>query len=167
MNEATFTAYVTHARKFSTEAVYETARQDVTTWARQAKPRPADLAWMTPDAREQVFTEREAYRRQLEEAQDWLLRLRVELDTIEANRKRGHYTVGNKRRRSPEETVAAARLLLDEGLVELAVANRLGVSKKRLRQLVRDHAKPGAQTRMVTRQNGARNENLRETLVAA
>jgi hypothetical protein len=167
MDDAAFNAYVVHARKFGTELVFETAKHDVTRWARSAKPRPVDLAWMTPDAREQVFARREVYRQQLEDAYQWLLRLRVELDAIEATRKRGRYTVGKKRRRSPQETATAARLLLDEGLVEIAVANRLGITKKRLRQLVQDHAKTGLQTRMVARQNGARNENTRETLTLA
>lgn len=54
--------------------------------------------------------------------------LRVELDAIERGRKAGRYTVGSRRRRSPEETVQAVRLLRDRGLVVGAIAVKLDVS---------------------------------------
>jgi hypothetical protein len=86
--------------------------------------------------------------------------LRVELDRIEAARKNGHYTVGKRRRRSPEETRTLILALRAEGLVDQAIATRLGIGVARVRRLVRDHPKTALQTRMVERQKWSRNRNL-------
>jgi hypothetical protein len=85
--------------------------------------------------------------------------LRVELDRIEAACKNGRYTVGKRRRRGPDETREMIIALRARGLVDRAIATKLGISYERVRKLGRDLPKPGSQTRMVERQKSARNES--------
>jgi hypothetical protein len=66
-----------------------------------------------------------------------LARLRIELDSLELGRKVGRYTVGKRRRRSAEETKAAVQALSVDGLVPLAIAGKLGISKKRVMEYLR------------------------------
>jgi hypothetical protein len=77
-----------------------------------------------------------------------LARLRLELDAIEADRKRGRFTVGARRRRSSDETATAVLMLRDEGLVVAAIADKLGVTDR----YVKRHLKEAG-----TRQNGSAN----------
>lgn len=73
-------------------------------------------------------------------------RLRIECDQVEANRKTrsGRFTVGTRRRRSPDETVAAIRLLTAERLVAGAIAERLGVTVAHVRRVQRGTPENGA-----------------------
>jgi hypothetical protein len=66
-----------------------------------------------------------------------LARLRIELDALEAGRKAGRFTVGKRRRRSAEETRAAVEALSVDGLVPLAIAGKLGISKRRVMAYLR------------------------------
>ena len=63
------------------------------------------------------------------------VRLRIELDAIEAARRNGRFTVGNRRRRDRRETWAMVEALRADGLVDQAVANKLGITLKWLREL--------------------------------
>jgi hypothetical protein len=71
-----------------------------------------------------------------------LARLRVELDAIEAGRKRGRFTVGSRRRRTPEETAEAVRMLRDEGLVIAAIADKLGISDRHVKRCLNGSERP-------------------------
>jgi hypothetical protein len=64
-------------------------------------------------------------------------RLRIELDAIEAGRKSGGFTVGKRRRRSKQETIAAVLALSEDGLVRSAIPDRLGLSDSRVKQYLR------------------------------
>jgi hypothetical protein len=59
-----------------------------------------------------------------------LRRLRIELDTIEAGRRTGRYSVGRRRRRTRAETQVAIELLLADGLTRREVAAKLGLSDR-------------------------------------
>jgi hypothetical protein len=65
---------------------------------------------------------------------DELLRLRVELDAIEAAKRNGRRA--RRRRRSRAEQVEAAGLLAAEGLGPEAIAGKLGVGVQHARKLV-------------------------------
>lgn len=72
-------------------------------------------------------------------------RLRVELDELERERRRGRFTVGRRRRRSEAESARYARALAEElaeqGLGRLAlehrIADKLGVSDAYARRLLK------------------------------
>ena len=67
-----------------------------------------------------------------------LARLRVELDALERNRRSpSGYSIGKPRRRSASETATAVVQLSVEGLVVSAIADRLGISDKRVKALLR------------------------------
>lgn len=68
-----------------------------------------------------------------------LARLRIELDAIDGKPRQVHgFTVkAKRRRRSSEETKAAAEALSVEGLVPAAIASKLGIGEKRTRELLR------------------------------
>lgn len=66
-----------------------------------------------------------------------LERLRVELDSIEAGRKSGGFTVGKRRRRSEEETRQAVLSLSVEGMVVPAIADKMGLSDATVRRHLR------------------------------
>jgi hypothetical protein len=93
-------SYARHAQRFGVDCVYETAVRE---WLPRV-PGPVDLTWCSPAERERVFREREAAAAERDVALAELMLLRLELDAIEAVRKNGRYTVGKRRRRSPEET---------------------------------------------------------------
>jgi DNA invertase Pin-like site-specific DNA recombinase len=64
-----------------------------------------------------------------------LLRLRVELDAIDAG-KRGRFgtVIGKRRKRTSDETRDAVLLLSEEGLVRGAIADKLGISERTVRR---------------------------------
>jgi hypothetical protein len=70
-------------------------------------------------------------------------RLQVELDAL-ANRKRrrGRFASGKRRRRSTAETVAAVRQLRADGLVTSAIAEKLGLSDRYVRDCLRGSRTP-------------------------
>jgi hypothetical protein len=125
--------FIRHAERFGAECVYETARELLI-------PAPVDLTWLTPAEREQVLDGRTGFAE--------LTQLRAELDKIERERKRGRYTVGKRRRRSHAETYSMIVALREQGLVEAAIANKLGISRKWLRELSGEQSE--------TAQNGGR-----------
>jgi hypothetical protein len=58
-----------------------------------------------------------------------LARLRIELDELDAGRKSKHgFSIGKRRRRSSDETRAAALALSVDGFVPKAIADKLGIS---------------------------------------
>jgi hypothetical protein len=88
--------FVTHAKRYGTAQVYETASMS-----------------LGPRA---------------------LARLRIELDAIEASRKSGSgFTIGKRRRRSRGQTREAVVQLSVEGFVVPAIADKLGISDKTVR----------------------------------
>jgi hypothetical protein len=145
-------SYARHAQRFGVDCVYETAVRE---WLPRV-PGPVDLTWCSPAERERVFREREAAAAERDVALAELMLLRLELDAIEAVRKNGRYTVGKRRRRSPEETRFLFVVLRGQGLVDRAIATRLGISYERVRKLGRDQPKPTSQTRMVEREKSVR-----------
>jgi DNA-binding NarL/FixJ family response regulator len=63
-----------------------------------------------------------------------LARLRIELDELDAGRKSKHgFSIGKRRRRSSEETRAAALALSVDGFVPKAIADKLGISDRTVR----------------------------------
>lgn len=67
-----------------------------------------------------------------------MARLHVELDEIERGRRSsGGYSVGKRRSRSREETHAAVVQLSVEGLGKAAIADRLGITDKRVQAFLR------------------------------
>jgi hypothetical protein len=64
-------------------------------------------------------------------------RLRIELDSIEAGRKSGGFTVGKRRRRSKAETREAVLALSVDGLVVPAIADKFGLSDFTVKQHLR------------------------------
>ena len=63
-----------------------------------------------------------------------LARLQIELDAIEARTKSGSgYSIGKRRRRSRAQTRAAVIQLSVEGFVVPAIADKLGISDKTVR----------------------------------
>jgi hypothetical protein len=66
-----------------------------------------------------------------------LLRLRVDLDRIDRDRKAGRYTVGKRRRRDNDETRQAAIQLSVEGKTTAEIGDILGVSPEHAQRLVK------------------------------
>jgi hypothetical protein len=67
-----------------------------------------------------------------------LLRLRVDLDRIDRDRKAGgRYSVGTRRRRSAAETQQAAVQLSVEGLTTAEIGSKLGITPERAQRLVK------------------------------
>jgi hypothetical protein len=99
-----YAGLIRHAEKFGTECVFETAC-GYSDW-KGGKP----FEWDRGNPR--------------------LVRLRLELDAIDAERKVGLRGLGRspRRRRSSGETAGAVRQLKAEGLVVSAIADKLGVS---------------------------------------
>jgi hypothetical protein len=63
-----------------------------------------------------------------------LARLRIELDELDAGRKSKHgFSIGKRRRRSSDETRAAALALSVDGFVPKAIADKLGISDPTVR----------------------------------
>ncbi|HTE85595.1 MAG TPA: helix-turn-helix domain-containing protein [Dehalococcoidia bacterium] len=63
-----------------------------------------------------------------------LARPRIELDELEAGRKSRHgFSIGKRRRRSSDETRAAALALSVDGFVPKAIADKLGISDRTVR----------------------------------
>jgi hypothetical protein len=56
--------------------------------------------------------------------------LQIECDSVEANRKKGRYTVGKKRRRKADETQAACKALRATGMNPGAIGIKLGIEKR-------------------------------------
>jgi DNA-binding NarL/FixJ family response regulator len=76
-----------------------------------------------------------------------LARLQVELDAIEAGRKSGSgFSVGKRRRRSREQTRAAVVQLSLEGFVVPAIADKLGISDKTVRNYLAERPERDART---------------------
>jgi hypothetical protein len=69
--------------------------------------------------------------------------LRIELNAIEAARRNGRFTIGARRRRSRSETWAMVEALRADGLVDQAIANRLGITLKWLRELESETGRNG------------------------
>jgi transcriptional regulator with XRE-family HTH domain len=78
-----------------------------------------------------------------------LLRLRVELDAIEAVKSNGRRA--RRRRRPHAEQVEAARLLAAEGLDPEAIAAKLGVTMEHVRKLLRGPESAPSESRAPTR----------------
>ena len=124
--------FVRHAELVcGVECVGKTASQE---W-RKFLPRPVDLTWIAATEREQILAEREQVFAEVHHA---ARRLQIELDRIEANRKRGRFTVGTRRRRSGPERLQQVRVLVADGLVTTEIADRLGVGFRHAQRLVRD-----------------------------
>jgi hypothetical protein len=67
-----------------------------------------------------------------------LTRLRIELDELEAGRKsRLGFSIGKRRRRSSDETRAAALALSVDGFVPKAIADKLGISDRTVRSYLK------------------------------
>jgi Homeodomain-like domain len=67
-----------------------------------------------------------------------LARLRIELDELEAGRKSGlGFSIGKQRRRSSDETRAAALALSVDGFVPKAIADKLGISDRTVRSYLK------------------------------
>jgi DNA-directed RNA polymerase specialized sigma24 family protein len=67
-----------------------------------------------------------------------LTRLRIELDELEAGRKSRHgFSIGKRRRRSSDETRAAALALSVDGFVPKAIADKLGISDRTVRSYLK------------------------------
>jgi DNA-directed RNA polymerase specialized sigma24 family protein len=63
-----------------------------------------------------------------------LARLRIELDELHVGRKSKHgFSIGKRRRRSSDETRAAALALSVDGFVPKAIADKLGISDRTVR----------------------------------
>jgi DNA-binding NarL/FixJ family response regulator len=63
-----------------------------------------------------------------------LARLRIELDELDAGRKSKYgFKIGKRRRRSSDETRAAALALSVDGFVPKAIADKLGISDRTVR----------------------------------
>lgn len=82
-------------------------------------------------------------------------RLQVELEAIDAARRRRRFEdAPARRRRSPAETVAIVWTLRAEGLVPAAIANKMGLSD----QYVRKCLKSAPQTAWLNGKNGTETE---------
>jgi hypothetical protein len=67
-----------------------------------------------------------------------LARLRIELDELEAGRKSKYgFSIGKRRRRSSDETRAAALALSVDGFVPKAIADKLGISDRTVRSYLK------------------------------
>jgi DNA-binding NarL/FixJ family response regulator len=67
-----------------------------------------------------------------------LARLRIELDALDAGRKsRLGFSIGKRRRRSSDETRAAALVLSVDGFVPKAIADKLGISDRTVRSYLK------------------------------
>jgi Homeodomain-like domain len=67
-----------------------------------------------------------------------LARLRIELDELEAGRKSKYgFKIGKRRRRSSDETRAAALALSVDGFVPKAIADKLGISDRTVRSYLK------------------------------
>lgn len=72
-----------------------------------------------------------------------LARLQVELDAIEAGRKSGSgFSIGKRRRRSREQTREAVVQLSVEGFVIPAIADKLGLSDKTVKNYLSEREAP-------------------------
>jgi hypothetical protein len=68
-----------------------------------------------------------------------LARLRIELDELEAGRKSKYgFKIGKRRRRSSDETRAAALALSVDGFVPKAIADKLGISDRTVRGYLKE-----------------------------
>jgi hypothetical protein len=68
-----------------------------------------------------------------------LARLHIELDELDANLKSKHgFSIGKRRRRSSDETRAAALALSVDGFVPKAIADKLGISDRTVRGYLRE-----------------------------
>jgi hypothetical protein len=68
-----------------------------------------------------------------------LARLRIELDELEAGRKSKYgFKIGRRRRRSSDETRAAALALSVDGFVPKAIADKLGISDRTVRSYLKE-----------------------------
>lgn len=68
-----------------------------------------------------------------------LARLRIELDELDAGRKSKHgFSIGKRRRRSSDETRAAALALSVDGFVPKAIADKLGISDRTVRGYLKE-----------------------------
>jgi hypothetical protein len=68
-----------------------------------------------------------------------LARLRIELDSLDAGRKSKHgFSIGKRRRRSSDETRAAALALSVDGFVPKAIADKLGISDRTVTGYLRE-----------------------------
>ena len=68
-----------------------------------------------------------------------LARLRIELDELDARRKsRLGFSIGKRRRRSSDETRAAALALSVDGFVPKAIADKLGISDRTVRGYLKE-----------------------------
>lgn len=68
-----------------------------------------------------------------------LTRLRIELDELDAGRKSKHgFKIGKRRRRSSDETRAAALALSVDGFVPKAIADKLGISDRTVRGYLKE-----------------------------
>ncbi len=147
-SEQRLAPYIRHAELFGTECVYETAQDQ---WVaevvarfvarhrdlRKRLPRPRDIGCMTPAASEQLFDERESvfadyrasyaasWRHLRDELNRDLLRLRVELDMLDAR--------GPRWRRNAHKPTSAAELkravatLSADGLPPIEIARELNL----------------------------------------
>jgi DNA-binding NarL/FixJ family response regulator len=68
-----------------------------------------------------------------------LARLRIELDELDAGRKsKLGFSIGKRRRRSSDETRAAALALSVDGFVPKAIADKLGISDRTVRSYLKE-----------------------------
>jgi hypothetical protein len=150
----TLEQYIKPAEKYGVELVYETAKQEwvggFDGWRRQRRdqlPRAVDLTWMAPADRDRLLEDRErAFReyraefdRQKQEVAERLFRLRVELDRIAF---RTGPTVGQRRRRSGDETTRAVQMLAGEGLITSEIALKLGISAAHVQRVLKGSRPP-------------------------
>lgn len=124
-----------HANRFGTDGVLATA---VEQWL----PGPKTVYagdWFSYDVGSEIVAADERRRRRNQCA-----RLRVEVEAIAAGQRTGFRGLGRptRRRRSSAETADAVRMLRSEGLVESAIADKLGITDATVRRCLKAENRP-------------------------